>query len=216
MAFAGLLLQPCDALTFGAIDYFVEDVLNLAYVEARLTYELSDSLQWGVSGQFTHQSSVGRNRLTGDDFATWVVSLRSTVTYRGAGIWAAFSTTDEAEPIRSPWGSYPGHLSLMQLDFNRAGENAWGAGLSYHFDHLGLEGLSAFAAYAQGFDALDPATGDFLPDRREVDATIDYRITDGMFRGFWLRLRGSWIDVDGVGNDGTQLRVILNYDIPVL
>ena len=87
--------------------------------------------------------------------------------------WAlAQDTTDEEARIRSPFGSYPGYVSLMQKDFNRAGEDAWLLGFSYDFTKIRLKGLSAFTNFASGYDAIDPGTG--LSDQLFVrDFVID-------------------------------------------
>jgi len=55
-------------------------------------------------------------------------------------------------------------------------------------------------------------------DARELDFTIDYKIPKklGLYEGLWLRLRASWLDEEGADQDGTDFRVILRYDFPVL
>jgi hypothetical protein len=102
----------------------------------------------------------------------------------------------------------------MQSDFDRPGEAAWLIGLSYDFERIGVPGLSAFMNYAEGFNGLLVGSA-AEADTREVDLTIDYKPKKGWYRGIWLRARGSWLDVDGEGT-GTQVRVILNYDFPIL
>ncbi len=44
-------------------------------------------------------------------------------------------------------------------------------------------------------------SGSSIPDRDELDVTIDYRIEDGRWRGFWLRVRGAWLRERGGGGD---------------
>ena len=51
---------------------------------------------------------------------------------------------------------------------------------------------------------------------QEVDVTLDYRIKKGWLRSFWLRLRGSWLHDEAANRDGTDFRVILRYDVPVI
>jgi hypothetical protein len=124
------------------------------------------------------------------------------------------ATASDAD-IRNPFGSYPGYLSLMERDFNRAGETAWLVGLAYDFGRLGFPGLSAFVNFAQGTGARDPTTRQPGPDERELDLTLDYRVTKkGWLEGLWLRLRGAILE----SNDSTQteIRLILNYAFPVL
>jgi hypothetical protein len=52
---------------------------------------------------------------------------------------------------------------------------------------------------------------------QEVDVTIDYRVKkEGRMKSFWLRVRGSWLDDESADGDGTDVRVILRYDLPVI
>ena len=54
---------------------------------------------------------------------------------------AAFSITANSQNITSPYGTYPGYLSLIEKDFNRAGERAWLLGFSYDLKDY-VKGLS--------------------------------------------------------------------------
>ena len=134
--------------------------------------------------------------------------------FRNAILRAAFSTVASQERIRSPWGSYPGYIGLIQRDFNRADEDAWLLGLSYDFKDLGLERRNGLANYAEGNDAHDPQTGEKLPDQRELDLTIDYRVPGEWSPGLWFRLRESIVDRQGEDKI-RQFRLIVNYDVPV-
>ena len=216
MTVAGARIQPTERFSIGVVDYNVEDTINIAYAASQLTVPLSDKLSFLLGGQFTYQTSVGDDLLTGSSFDTWVTGARVAASYRNAILTVAFSTTDDEQRIRSPFGSYPGYLSLMQRNFNRAGEDAWLVGLSYHFDRLGLAGLSAFTSYTEGYDARDDDTGASLPDQREFDFTLDYRLGKGRLDGLWIRVRLSVLDVEGRGRTSNDGRIILNYDLPLL
>ena len=61
-----------------------------------------------------------------------------------------------------------------------------------------------------GFD------GRLRGDGQEIDVTLDYRIKKGWLESFWLRLRGSWLNEDIGSQDGSDIRVILRYDFPVI
>ncbi len=216
LTMAGAMITPCSGCRLGAVDYYVEDTINIAYGAADYTHLVSDDLGLRFQGQFTHQTSVGDDLLTGKNFDTWVMGGRAAASFKSFILTLAFSSTDDEAAIRSPFGSYAGYLSLMQKDFNRAGEDAWLIGTSYVFDRLGLEGLSAYANYAEGSDARDAESGASLPGQKEADLTVDYRVGEGRWRGFWLRIRGSLLDVDGERNMSKEVRVIINYDIPAL
>jgi hypothetical protein len=216
MVFGGIGFLPSEKLSFGAIDYFVRDTLNILYAEASWTRDLTDELGVRFGAQFTDQRSVGDDLLTGSSFDTRVFGGRAGASWRNAILTLSFSTTDDESAIRSPYGSYPGYLSRMQSDFNRAGEEAFGVGLSYHLGALGLESLSGFGNYTRGWDARDADTGQSLPDRDEWNLTFDWRSEAGRLRGFWLRLRGAVARVDGGDHTSGEFRIILNYEIPVL
>ena len=72
--------------------------------------------------------------------------------------------------LRTPYGIWPGYLSLIELDFDRANEKAWGVGAKYNwtgttFKDVNLANLSVLLFYAQGKDARTPDTGARLPTR---------------------------------------------------
>jgi predicted porin len=105
----------------------------------------------------------------------------------------------------------------MIRSFNRPDEDAWLVGASYDFERIGVPGLSSFVNYARG---NTPDSGsNAAPDQREFDITVDYRFQSEVFKGLWLRARAAFVDEDndaaGPG-DVDDIRVILNYDLPIL
>jgi outer membrane OprD family porin len=70
-----------------------------------------------------------------------------------------FNQTGDGATILSRYGTWPGYLSLINKDFDRASETAWGVKITYDFKGLGLPGLTGFVWFAQGTGAIDPATG---------------------------------------------------------
>jgi hypothetical protein len=216
LTLTGVQYSPSERLSIGAINYFGKDYLNIFYAETGYTRSLTDELSLKLEAQFTDQRSVGDDLLTGSSFNTWVLGGRAAISLRNAILTAAFSTTDDEAAVQSPFGSYPGYLSLMQRNFFRADEDAWLVGLSYTFSRLGMSGLSAYANFARGVGARDADTGAALGDHTELDLTIDYRLKEGLWRGFWLRLRGSLLKEDGAAERSKEVRIILNYQIPVL
>ena len=212
----GLRVSPTDDLAFGAINYYTRDVLNIFYAEGSYTWTGKKNLGFRLKAQITDQRSVGDDRLTGSSFKARVGGAELSASYKSAILRAAFSAASDNRDITSPFGSYPGYVSLMRSDFNSAGENAWLLGFSYDFKRLGLKGLSAFTNYASGYDLVDPATDMSLPNEREIDVTVDYKVPDGRFRGFWVRLRGGFVDHGGAANWTKEYRVIVNYEIPLL
>lgn len=216
LALAGILAEPNENLNFGAINHFVKDTINIAYTEANFTWPITDTLGGRISGQFTHQRSVGDNSLTGSSFDTWMVGGVLTVSWRNATVRAAFNSIDKEARIRSPFGSYPGYVSMMQKNFRRAGEDAWSVGLSYDFRDVGAPGLSAVLRYSAGHGARDATTKSSLPDQNEVNLTLDYRLQGGTLKNLWFRFRGSSAKIQGERPRSNQVRLVVNYDFSVL
>jgi hypothetical protein len=195
----------------GAIIYHGWDVMNILYTEGNLAWPLDDDLALKVSAQYTDQRSIGDERI--GKFETSVVGGKFAISYRQAILSLAFSSVDNDSGIRNPWGGYPGYLSLVNKDFDRAGEDAWLIGLSYDFSRVGLPGLSAFANYASG-DTPDSGSK-ASPDQQEFDLTVDYRFSD-VLDGLWIRGRTAFVDQDGEGaEDSTDYRIIVNYSMPL-
>ena len=200
-------------LNIGAITQYGWDLWNTLYAEANGIWEVTDKFDIKLSAQYTDQRSVGEE-LDGS-FQTGVIGGKMGFGYGGASLSFAFSSTDDERRIRNPYGGYPGYISLMLSNFNRAGEDAWLVGASYDFSVLGIEGLSAFVKYAQG---NTPDSGsNASPDQEEFDITFDYRLEKGPLKNFWLRFRYAFLNQDGPdAEDADNIRILLNYDIPIL
>jgi hypothetical protein len=215
LAFASVRIESRQGFSIGAINYFVKDVINIAYAEADYVWRVGPDLTLTLGAQFTDQRSAGDDLLTGSAFDTQVGGASLALSYAGATLTLAFSSTSAGADVQSPFGSYPGYVSLMERDFNRAGEDAWLVGLAYDFGRLGLPGLSAFFNFARGTGARDPTTGQPRSNEREFDLTVDYRVTKkGWLEGLWLRLRGAILEEGG--STQTEIRLILNYEFPLL
>jgi len=207
----GILFEPHEKFSIGAINYFVEDVINIFYSESHITHITKKGVGINLSAQFTDQSSTGDDLLTGSDFSTQVFSSRLAFSYEYTVLRFAFSTTSNDRRIISPYGGYPGYISIMVNDFNRAGEEAFLLGLSYDFGKIGLDWLSFFTNYAYGYDAIDPEAKESLPDRKEFNITVDFRPKISENRDLWLRIRYANIDNEGLDDSINDFRVILNY-----
>jgi hypothetical protein len=211
---AGAAYAPSENALTGAVNYIVPDALNILYAEMNYTWIINQELQLKLSAQFTDQRSVGKELL--GSFDTRVAGSRAALSYKNVIVSTAFSITATGAAIRSPFGSYAGYLSLMEKDFNRAGESAWLVGFSYNLKNLDLPGLSFVINYAQGYGARDATTEKPLPQEAEFDLTVDYRIQQGPLRGLWFRVRNGYVDFNHQGGSSNNLRLIVNYELPVL
>ncbi len=204
-----------EGVSLGAINQYAWEFMNTFYAEADGVWRLNDDLALRIAGQYTDQRSVG-DEIDGD-FDTSVYGVKTALSYRHATLTLAHTSTDDGSRIRSPFGGYPGYLSIIVKDFNRADEDAWLVGISYEFSRIGIPGLSTFMNYADG---NTPDSGNQAsPDQREFDVTVDYRFESGPLKGLWLRARAAFVNQDDDVAGAVDLddyRFIVNYEIPIL
>jgi hypothetical protein len=210
-AFGNLLWEPGETSHLGASVYVIPDVLATSYAAGHHDLSLSDEIGVRLEAQLTHQATVGDE--LGPSFETWNFGARSSASWRGAVFRLAFSVTGENNRIESPYGSNPSYITLMQRSFTQADEKALLTSFSYDFAGLGVEGLSAILNFAQSWDGV---VAGVRSSARTLDLTADYRLGSGRLEGLWLRVRASWLHVDSDPHDGTDFRVILRYDLPVI
>ena len=209
---AGARFVIGEEANIGAINQYSWDVFNTFFAEANGAWKVIGNAAVRLSGQFTDQRSVG-DELVGS-FDTYNVSLKSAGSVGGVVLTLAYSHTNDSAQIRNPYGGYPGYLSLILKDFNRADEDAWLIGLSYDLANVGWDGVSGFVNYASGDTPESGAAAS--PDQDEFDFTLDYRPPEGFFEGFWLRARVAFVDQQGAdATDVKDYRMILNYTIPL-
>jgi hypothetical protein len=215
LAYLGLLYQPGDHFHVGASAGVVPDVLMGLYSEVVYATALTQDVELRAEGQLTYQQTLGRELLAVDPFQTWNVGLRLSTSWQGWVGRLGMSVTSDESIILSPYGSNPSYVDLMQRTFNRADEKALLVSLSYDFDSIGAPGLSTILNFAQGWHGVE---NEGPREATEIDLTVDYRVPARyeIFEGLWLRVRGSWLRVEGRSQDGSDVRVILRYEFPIL
>ena len=203
--------------SFGAVDYFCDDVINIFYAEGRISHTFADKLGLLFAAQYSDQRSAGENLLTGSSFFTNQVGLKGEIGYEGALMTLAYTIDGSGANLRTPWGSHPGYTSVQVQDFNRAGEEAFMLRLAYDCSKIGLDGLTTSALWVHGWNRVDPATRASVFNEDEYDLDIQWRAKEGVLKGFWPRLRYAHVEQRN-GNDQSinDLRVIVNYEISVL
>lgn len=214
MGMAGFRVTPVQSASFGMINFYVPDTFNILYAEADYTWEVTPTFGVQFQGQFTEQRSVGGDEFLGT-FNTRVGGAQFALSYMDFLFRAAFSVTATGAAIQSPYGSYPGYLSLIEKNFSRAGEKAWLLGLSYDAKRF-LRGLDFTFNFAHGVSARDGDSGDALPDQTEYDITVDYRPDVGWLRGLWFRVRNAYVDFSDDGGSTNNIRLIINYELQLL
>jgi outer membrane porin, OprD family len=211
-----LTLRPIENLMIYAGNFYGVETFNTAFGKAEYTQPVSQDLTLQFGAQYTDQRGVGDERL--GNFATWNVGAGMRVLWRGLSVGTAGHFTSEEDSIRSPWGSWPGYLSLMVTDFDRANEKAFGVGVKYDFGRGTLlpfqaPGLLVQLVYALGTDREDPASGSKLPNTHEGNLDITYNVPG--VKGLSLRFRNAYV---GRGNGETvkDFRLIINYELDLL
>jgi outer membrane porin, OprD family len=210
---AGARYEINDKTNFGAINHYSFNVMNILYAEFNHFFDISDQIPVKFSAQFTDQRSVGSEYI--GDFDTRTGGISTSISYKGFVFTLAGTITDDNSSIRSPYGGRPSYLSLAIEDFDRADEDAWLVGLAYDFSLIGIDGLSVYTNYAEGYT---PDTGSAAsPDQTEWDFTVDYRPDFIPLKGLWFRYRYAEVDRDGPGAiDKVDNRLILNWEIPLI
>jgi outer membrane porin, OprD family len=217
----GLILSaftvaPIKDLLLYAGNYYGRDVFNTLFLKGEYTQQLSKDLKLQFGLQFTDQRSVAEERV--GDFATWNVGAGARLVWRGLSLGAATHFTGDDASISSPWGSWPGYLSLMVTDFDRANEKAFGVGLKYDFGGtllpFQLPGLTVHLLYAAGFDREDPATGGKLANTHEGNLDITYNVQ--AVKGLSFRFRNAYVGRGNSGNPLMDFRIIVNYELNLL
>jgi hypothetical protein len=210
----GLRATPWKPLAVDLSTAWGLDTFNTALAQVEYAVPLAKDVALSVGAQYHDQRSVGDELLGA--FDTWNVGAHARLALRGAAADFMFHQTGDGASIRSPWGTWPGYLSLINLDFNRADETAWGVRLSYDFAGIGIPGLTAFFWYGEGRGAIDPSTRASAPDRREYDFDVTYTIPGGALRGLQIKARAALIDLEGTPGLLPDVRIILNFPLRLL
>jgi outer membrane porin, OprD family len=212
-------LSPLPGLTFTLHDSYTPDIFNTFYVDGEYAWKITPEVTLRVGGQYTDQRSVGQDLTTSSFFKEWATNVGGghvMVTYKGATLEGAISLTGPGNTIQAPFGSYPGYISQLFNDFNRANEKAWLLGVAYDFKTVGLPGFTANFEYSQGTDAIDPKTRAAAPNEREYNLSLSYKVLEGALRGLSFDAKGAILDLTNSGRTGLQLRLIANYEFNLL
>lgn len=204
--YAGGANYKAGDLSIGAIDYYSEDIINIAYTEAKYAVPLTDDLKLKLSAQYSDQESTGDDLLKGSDFSADQYGLKAELPVGGATFTVAYTDTGSGADMQNPWSGYPGYTSVQVEDFYRAGEEAFLLKAAYDFSSV--DGLSAYALWVNG---SDPDAPDQYK-RDEYDMNLQWKPGDKL-KGLTLRARYAIVTQDeGDVEDLDDLRLIVYYD----
>jgi len=177
---------------------------------------LSDDWRLRFDVQLFDLQSVGSQLL--GPISTWNVGARAEVGWRGLAFFAMVSATGADAGIRSPYGAFPGYISLIAADFNLANEKAWEIGASY--DGGGttvpaprVPGLWTTFLYAEGFSIKAQAQNVPVGKSREADLFTIYR--PPTLPGFQFRFLASMIQQEPQSRLFYDFRIIMDYELPL-
>lgn len=196
-------------LAIGGIDYNSSGIINIAYVEAKDAFELTDRLRLQLAVQHSEQRSGNEDLHLGHEFSGRQFGFKAELACTGALLTAAYTSTGNGAAMQSPWGGYPGYTGVQIRYFDRAGEDAWLLRAAYNFQWV--RNLSAYALYVHG--SRPEAPQQYAQD--EYDLNLQWQATSGRFQGLSLRARYGHVSQAGPDELHTQqLRLILYYSPP--
>lgn len=195
--------------SFGAIDYYSNDIINIFYSEARYGIPLAEKLKLQFALQYSDQTSTGDELLRGTDFSSDQWGAKAELSYGGALFTAAYTRAGGDTNMQNPWSGYPGYTSVQVEDFNRDGEEAWMLRAGYTFPFI--KGASVYALYVDGSDPESPT--EFAKD--EYDFNFQWAVADGFLKGLLVRLRYAHVSQkDPADSDLDDVRIMIFYDPP--
>lgn len=215
MPWIGGRYRPFKDFQAGAFNYVGIDFLNIFYADSDYAYKLGEELSAKSAIQFADQRSIGDDLLTGSNESVGMWGVRQQFTLRQFTLRGALTMNGSEMDLISPYGYYPGYTKAQVADFNRAGETTWRVGAEYDLAALGLDGFLLASDYFSGNGAVDQ-DGEPAADMDEVDVRIDYRVSQGILKGFWLRLQGGFVDEQYTPGWSQEYRVVCNYDLPLM
>jgi hypothetical protein len=217
--FAMVKYRPFSGLSTVFMDYNVQNFVNTAFAQAEYDFKQPKQVpNWIVGANVIDQRTVGDELLTGTSFQSYQASGKVQMAYAGWTLFAAGSVTGEQSKIYSPYGTKPNYTDMQQVSFDNAGEKAFGGSvaydLGYAFSQYGLSGLSVGGWYSQGWGAINPVTGLGINDRNELDVWMQYRPTEGPFKGLRLKVQYSDLWQDGnFRSPQSEFRAIIDYTV---
>lgn len=206
-------LMNWGPMSLGAIEYYSQDTLNIAYAEGKYGMRLPFDISAILALQFADQRSTGANLTNGGRyFSTNQFGARLALGGQTGILTLGYSSVAPGYRMQNPWSANPFYTDAMIQSFQRAGEQAIVAGASYVFTPLGIEGIAASVFYYHGWS--DAAAGPPTVES-EWDFDLEWRPSFKPLSGLWLRARYGTSVVSQGGKITTldDVRLILNYRV---
>ena len=217
VGFGGVRLTPLPGLRLDFSNSYGVNTFNTFYAEGVYEIPISDTWKIRLGAQYTSQRAVGDAliRTSEKDWSTQHGGGRVQLVLGDLTLTGAFSMVGKGNDIQNPWGAFPGYLSMIDQDFDRAGERGVLFGIAYDFSNILTKGLSANANAVWGRKAINPITKQSAPDQNEYDLTVDYRPpfkVPAFLQGLWFRARAAILEREDARATGYQVRLIINWE----
>jgi len=197
----------------------VPDVIRIGYVDTDYVLHLAEKQYLRLGAQYTDQRSDGANLLTGKPFST-----RNAQAYGEYGLdmltfYGAYTRTGSGAAMQFPFSTGPIYTVQIDRSFVRAHESGWQLGIGADLAAW-APGVTAFADFTTGKDAINASSGAALPDEQETNIGVTWTLRQkgSFFDGLRSRARYSWVTDKAPAGDlkGTDLRIDLNLPINFL
>ena len=202
--------------SFGAIDYYSADIINIGYSEIKYAVPLARRVTLRFGAQYVDQRSSGDDLLTGKPFSTDQYGLKAEIGLGGALLTAARTHTaigtvspdGSGTDMRNPWGGYPGYTAVQIENFYRAGENATLLRFAYNFPKR--TNLSVYGLWVHG--STPDVANQYAQD--EYDLNVQWNAPKGTFEKLRLLVRYGHVQQAGPSDQHeNELRVFAYYQL---
>ena len=194
--------------SLGAVEYYSEDIINIAYTEGTYVIPLAEARQVNLFAQYIAQHSTGTEELPGGYFSTSQFGLKAELATGPALLTAAWTGTARGAAMRNPWSGYPGYTSVQLQNFDLAGEDAFM--LRAAFDLRQIPGFSVYGLWVRGSTSQPPTP----QTQDEYDANLQWSPPpSSSLRGLMFRLRYAIVTESNTVRQ-SQLRLMLFYTPP--
>ena len=202
--------------SFGAIDYYSADIINIGYSEIKYAVPLARRATLRFGAQYVDQRSSGDDLLTGKPFSTGQYGLKAEIGLGGALLTAARTHTaigtvgpdGSGTDMRNPWGGYPGYTAVQIEYFYRAGENATLLRFAYNFPKR--TNLSVYGLWVHG--STPDVANEYAQD--EYDLNVQWDAPKGTFEKLRLLVRYGHVQQAGPSDQHeNELRVFAYYQL---
>lgn len=202
--------------SIGAIEYYTQDTLNIAYLEGKYGVSLPWNVYAILALQYADQRTVGANLTNGGTYyQTDQFGSRLEFGYGTGILTLGFSSVNPSFAMVNPWSANPIYTDAQIQSFQRPGENAVMAGLSYVLTPLGVPGVAASVFYYNGSTTAAAAGGPL--NEYEWDFNLEWRPQWKPLPGLWFRARYGFsaTDQNSVHTTVDEVRLILNYSLNI-